>query len=292
MTIVATFDEGPGAGLGHRRRCEFIATALRARDFQVTLVPIGTTIDARVVLVDSYRERADDRRRFRSRAVVALDDLARDLDVALVVDPAPGASSAPHRRAGRVLAGSRFALVDPALGAEHVRSVEQEPSRLLVATGAADGEGTGAAIATAIAARYPALRVRLVVGPWGAPGAAGTDLVGVELVERPDGLATELAAADIVVTAGGVTLLEALCLGRPTVAIATAANQRSNVEGAAAAGAVLVADPCHAASTAARIIHSAALRTELSSAAVALVDGRGAERVGDAIHDLILRCAA
>ena len=61
--------------------------------------------------------------------------------------------------------------------------------------------------------------------------------------DAPDGLADELAAARIVVTAGGVTMLEACLLGRPVVALALADNQRQAVSGLEREGAVMVATP-------------------------------------------------
>ena len=61
---------------------------------------------------------------------------------------------------------------------------------------------------------------------------------GVVAVRAPDGLAAELAAASLVVTAGGVALLEACLLGRPIVALALAGNQRQAVYGLEREGAV------------------------------------------------------
>ena len=52
-----------------------------------------------------------------------------------------------------------------------------------------------------------------------------------------------MAAAGIVVTAGGVALLEACLLGRPIVALALAGNQRQAVVGLERDDAVMVATP-------------------------------------------------
>lgn len=296
MTVLLVFDEGPGRGLGHRRRCAVIAGALRDRGLDCVELPLGGSVDAPIVVVDSYVARADDRSRFRAGRVIALDDLARDLDVAVVIDPAPGASTAPHRRAGRVLAGAGYALVDPAVRAlravQHDRP-DREPTTLLVATGAADREGVGVAMAAALADSELGLAVRLVVGPWGARPAAGRCGRGdVEIVERLDGLAGELARADIVVTAAGVTLLEAMCLGRPTVAVATAVNQRGNLDGVLAAGAALGATPDRVVEAVARLVADPPLRRLLADTASALIDGRGADRVADVIAELAVQVAA
>lgn len=296
MTVLFVFDEGPGRGLGHRRRCAVIAAALRERGLECVELPLAGSVDAPIVVVDSYAVRADDRRRFRAGRVIALDDLARDLDVAVVVDPAPGASTAPHRRAGRVLAGAGYALVDPAVRALrdlHGDRPDREPKTVLVATGAADSTGVGVAMASALAGSDLGLDVRLVVGPWGARPGADTRAHGaVEIVERVDGLAPELVAADIVVTAAGVTLLEAMCLGRPTVAVATAPNQRGNLDGVLAAGAALGATPDRVVEAVARLVADRLLRGVLTRAATGLIDGRGSDRVADVIAELAVQVAA
>lgn len=297
MTVVFAFDEGPGAGLGHRRRCTVIAASLAARGLETALVPIppvpgsGLLFDAPAVVVDSYRLRADDRGRFHGGFVAALDDLARDLDVALVIDPAPGAQRAPHRKAGQVLAGSAYAIVDPALRSLGHRPASADVHAVLVATGAADADGVGARIAAAVAREHAALEVRLVVGPWGSRAVPE----GVVAIERPDGLATELATADVVVTAGGVAMLEAACLGRPIVALALAPNQRGNVDGIVQGGAGLLGDPARpqtVADAVGRLVNDVALRRELIEAGPRIIDGRGPDRVAGAIAELLVRVAA
>ena len=127
------------------------------------------------------------------------------------------------------------------------------------------------------------MNVRLVVGAWGR----GTDDPRVETLNVPGGLAAELAAADLVVTAGGVTMLEACCLGRPTVAFSIADNQSPALAGAAAAGAVLAADRTTAAAVAARLAADYEARVRLAISGRALVDGRGAARVATAIESIV-----
>ena len=300
VTVVFAFDEGPGAGLGHRRRCTVIAARLAERGLECVLAPLAPlasmpiadeVYDAPVVVVDSYLRRADDRGRFRGGFVAALDDMARDLDVALLIDPAPGAQRAPHRRAGRVLAGGAYAIVDPALRLLGHRPAAAEVRTVLVATGAADSDGIGARVAAVISGAHPQVTVRLVVGPWGSRSVPD----GVIAVERPDGLATELATADVVVTAGGVAMLEAACLGRPIVALALAPNQRGNVDGIVQGGAALCGDPERPSTVSdaiGRLVADGALRHALTEAGPRIVDGRGPDRVADAIAELLVRVAA
>ena len=121
--MLLAFDEGPGVGLGHRRRMEALAAELASRAHECTLLPLGSGTPGAhdVVMVDSYRMRADDGTFARADVVGAVDDLARDLAVDLVVDPSPGTVGAAHRRARRVLAGAAYALV-PAPGTDVIEA--------------------------------------------------------------------------------------------------------------------------------------------------------------------------
>jgi UDP-2,4-diacetamido-2,4,6-trideoxy-beta-L-altropyranose hydrolase len=268
-------DIGPGVGMGHKRRMEALAVALGAFGVTARVAAIAESNRAPLVFVDSYRWRADDGERFVGAYVAAVDELERGLDIDLVVDPTPGASPRGATSFRCLLAGSRFALVDPNLLTLEPRRVGKRVSTVLITTGATDTAGHGAAVAEAVSRLLPATTVQLVVGPW----SGGAVPPGIEIIERSDGLGSELAAADLVVTAGGVTMLEALCLGRPTIAIITAANQRRAVSGAARAGAVEQATIDEAPGVVERMVDDPGRRQALSAAARTLVDGRGAMRV-------------
>jgi UDP-2,4-diacetamido-2,4,6-trideoxy-beta-L-altropyranose hydrolase len=294
VTMYLVFDEGSGVGLGHRRRMEALGTELTSRGHDCVYVALDATstaaVAADVVVVDSYRIRADDARFARARVVSAVDDLARDLDVGLVVDPSPGAIGAAHRRAQRVLAGAAYALV-PELDADISETAVEGPvERVLVTVGAADTEGVGARLAGALAASTltaagHAPQIRLVIGPWGAPDVPE----GVVPVYAPDDLGRELASASVVVTAGGVTLLESCRIGRPTVALAVADNQRQAVYGLEHLDAVLVATPDSVVDAVRSLIADQDRRSALARAARAAIDGKGPARVADTIEQLVFR---
>jgi len=93
----------------------------------------------------------------------------------------------------------------------------------------------------------------------------------------------------VVVTAGGVTMLEACRLGRPVVALALAANQEQAVAGLACDGAVVLATATTVAAEVGALIRDRTRRFELATAASAAVDGKGATRVVDAIEQLTSR---
>jgi spore coat polysaccharide biosynthesis predicted glycosyltransferase SpsG len=282
LTLVHDF--GVGCGLGHRSRMRSLQSALAARGLaanlvEATLTGPPTTDD--VLVVDSYLTRADDSARYQARIVVAVDDLQRDLKVDLLVDPNPGGTTAGSR-AGRLLSGPEFALISP-LDHPSTDPPNGTRRRVLVTTGGGDTATTGLRIAADLAALRADVDVRVVVGA--APPIGET--AGVTLLHGLPSLGPELLVSDVVVTAGGVTLLESLHAGRPTVVVVLAENQRRAVEGAVAAGAALLTTPDKAASAAATLLDDAPRRAQLRDQASGYIDGRGAERVAEAIIDLL-----
>jgi len=97
-------------------------------------------------------------------------------------------------------------------------------------------------------------------------------------------MAQLMSEAGLAVGAGGTTLWERCCLGLPSIAFALAENQRDQVHQAAAQGAVLApAVPPDDAQALARQLTACLENPELLAAvsrrAMALVDGRGTERL-------------
>ena len=289
-------DEGPTAGLGHRTRMTALADALRRHGVGASRtaigpsgLPEGPAVDVDVVVVDSYEHRAD--AVVSGALVVAVDDLDRDLAVDLVVIPAGDAAEEGTdrraRRARRELRGLRYALMSapapqtPQPGANHGEGT------VLVSLGAADRSGLGAEIAERIADRYDGARVIHVPGPWSVPTSHPRVAVESDVTD----LGPHLDAATVVVSAGGVTMLESLLRGRPTVVVPTAANQSTAVESVRAADAAVVLRGAFRAGDAADavidLLAEPARRTELGRRAAGLIDGRGADRVAEAVLELL-----
>lgn len=280
--VCLLFDAGPGIGLGHRRRMESLATSLSELGVQPDLHQLPAAVDAHVevLVVDSYCTDPAHLARPVGARLVAVDDLGRDLDVDVLVDPNPGPYP-PRGRARRSLNGPAYALVDPALSTLETRPIGAGIERIVVATGATDTAGTGAGLAAAVATAFPGASVALAVGPWGATAVP----TGVEAIMSADGLSGWLRDADLVVTAAGVTLLEAMALRRPSVAVVTADNQRRSAVGASRAGATVLVDSGEAAAVVAALegLRSFEARERLSIAAAAYLDGRGSERVAEEV---------
>jgi spore coat polysaccharide biosynthesis predicted glycosyltransferase SpsG len=293
--IRLVFDAGPAAGLGHRRRMEALAGALTAAGATPVLSVlahdgVSAPVEADVVVVDSYLVRADDAR-IRARRTVAVDDLGRDLAVDLLVEPVPapvradvdGGDAREQPRAHRVLRGLEYALIDPECSSRPPAPLREEVDTVLVTTGAADAAGVGASVAAELREMLPTVAVRLVVGPW------SSSLVpeGVEPVRDLACLIDELAAAGLVVCSAGVTLLEALALGRPVVSFAVADNQRPYLDGLRRRGAIAASAPDDAARVAVDLAADTPRRRRLAAAGREAVDGLGATRVAQAVVALV-----
>jgi spore coat polysaccharide biosynthesis predicted glycosyltransferase SpsG len=103
-----------------------------------------------------------------------------------------------------------------------------------------------------------------------------------------------MARADLAVSAGGQTLYELARCGTPTIAFCAGPDQAHNVRALDLAGAVVDAGTAGSpgwldrlADAVRRVSADDALRTSLSRAGRRLIDGRGADRVRDAILRLL-----
>jgi spore coat polysaccharide biosynthesis predicted glycosyltransferase SpsG len=287
VTVTLVADAGPDAGLGHLRRVGALATALAEMDVDTRLVRLESgargPVDAEVAVVDSYHVRADDPAVIRAATVCAIDELGRDLAVALAVDPTPGAVAPPTARADRVLAGSAYALVDPAWSVPSVAATA-DPDRVLVTFGATAAADAALAVAADVISACPGTRVTVAIGPHHPDASAPC---GAELVTSVDGLDAQIRGAGIVVCAGGVTVLEACAAGRPVVAVVVAPNQAASAEALVALGAVEGATIDDAAAAVRALRADPARRDALATTARATIDGLGARRIAGAVVDLL-----
>ncbi|OGK89598.1 MAG: hypothetical protein A2X36_05105 [Elusimicrobia bacterium GWA2_69_24] len=252
-------------------------------------------LTAVALVVDSYRvsPRELEAARGRVRLTVRVDDAGRfPLAADIVVNAALGLAPPPPARGTRYLLGPRFALLGRVFAAGPARPAGRDVERVLVAFGGATPAALVARVAGAVRAALPRAALDVVVGPAGdgaeAVRAALGVLDGVTLRVAPESLRPLMLAADLAVSAGGVTALELAATATPTVAVCLAPNQRTNLDGLAATGALVVAgdadDPRLVDTVRAAVAALAAepeRRRRLGARGRALVDGLGAARVAD-----------
>jgi len=292
-------DAGPDDGLGHVSRGSAVAVALGSRGIETRCYahgrsaplerdgvawepwspesPLPSNVD--VTIVDSYRLDPETVVATAIPLVVFSDD-GEEHAAALVVSVAAPPSEDPSR-----LSGPRYAALRPEYWSLPPRDASGPLRRVLVTTGGGDPDGIGASIAQAVAARLPHVAVALVRGPH-APPPFSVD--GVELLEAPDSLLEQQLAADLVISGGGQTMLEAAACGTPCLTLVLAENQRGQAFRLESSGAVVVVDPPDIDRIVAAIRGlDASARQELSRRGQLAVDGEGARRIAHHVETLL-----
>ena len=280
--------EGPHAGLGHLSRSSAVAVALRGMEIEPLCLANGAgRTTERYGVVWNPVEQAPAAGE-EACGVLVLDSY--ELSPAQAV-----AAFAPRRlvvfgdhgespeKADLVLRGLEYACVGPEFWGAPPRDIDPEVRRVVVSTGRGATIGVGAGLAARLQFELPGAQVGLV-----APADPGLP-EGVEQLGTPDSLFAPLRSADLAVTAGGQTMLEATAVGTPCIAISLAENQRRQIEQLAAAGAVQAVDapePEQVATAAGELAHDIDARRSMSRAGQKAVDGRGAQRVAGEVRRL------
>ena len=288
-SVALVADSGASIGMGHTGRCIALGQAFVALGWRVVLVasepsarrfarangiPTARVLRGRwdLAILDTYRgprRAATTLHRIATR-VVAIDDLHqfRASDVDVIVRPSAG-----ERASRGVLAGAGFILLRREYWSSP-RSRRVGRRRVLVALGAYPSASDVARIRAALRSAHPAARVIAASGV--RRGQLGS-------------LARRLARADLAIVSGGQTMNESLAVGLPTIVVTTFANQRRQVNAAAAAGAIIPVGTPSSPLFSSRLERAVAralrpaVRRGLVRAARQLVDGRGALRLARAL---------
>lgn len=308
MNALIAVDFTLASGLGHVRRGLAIGTALMRLGWSVTLAntasdeitlggaagSIGTLsglgsgnpepgalrAEFDACVVDSYD--ASSELRSSLAPYFAIDDYYLPLPGAIaVLNPAPGADASRYQT-GEKLMGADYAPLghDVLIARESCGEPEFPPQRVYVWLGAAGTPELLEIVKSALAVSLPEAEV--VVPP--AQAGAVWPQAGPALTEsRFEGGAHYMAQADMVVCAGGVTALEAACVGRPGVALVLAENQKANVAGLASEGTLIEATSPTLERAIRDLTSDREQFLEISRRGRKLVDGRGAERAAEAV---------
>lgn len=264
---------------------ELIATARRTG--ATTFVTDLDQPAARDGLVALHR-----RLREHGRCVAIVAD-APPLDADVVVVPYVGATAPPGAGA-RYLTGPDYFVLRPQLAAlrERREGVREQADRVLVSLGGADPGGRTITVGQALVSLRRGLDIRIVLGP----SFSDSQLSDLEALAARHGLATVPGSAlaegliwcDLFITADGLSKYEAAALGTPTLVV-QAPETRTALSGlfATAGTAAYVAGvpPTRAqiAEAVEALLDDAAARAQMSTRGPALVDGRGAQRICDAL---------
>jgi UDP-2,4-diacetamido-2,4,6-trideoxy-beta-L-altropyranose hydrolase len=263
--------------------------------------------EADMVVVDHYKMGAAEETELRGlhRRIAVIDDLAdRRHDADVLIDPGFGRRREHYAELVRetclTLIGPGHALVRPEFAQARPRALSRRARhdpvrRVLVSFGLTDVGGVTGRVVAALAGKIGDARLDVALGP-GAPSlealaALAADDRRIHLHVDVQDMVALAAEADAALGAGGSSVWERACLGLPTATIVLADNQAEMIARLAQAGAALALDARTAdfeaalAQTWDSLIGDRELRWRLSERSSELCDGRGAERVADAILD-------
>lgn len=244
-------------------------------------------------VVDHYGLAAEWEQAIRNRVrhVLAIDDLLQRVHaVDLLLDQNMTAAVRAEPTlvdVGQTLFGPRFALLRPAFQTA-TASTGSMLERVLVNFGGVDASGETFKVLEALEA-FPMLHVDIIAGS----ANPAFDRLQQRTADHPrwylqrhaDDFAMLMATADLCIGAGGSSTWERAALGRVTLCVALAPNQRGNALVLADQGAHLYlgdAETLSAADYRAAVhtlMTSGGLRRSLSMRSKELVDGRGTARV-------------
>jgi spore coat polysaccharide biosynthesis predicted glycosyltransferase SpsG len=225
---------------------------------------------------------------------VSVHDCVQAHDADLVICGSIGVGEI--RGTGTVLNGPQFYLLDrrvrTALRKRWMRTTAR-PLRVLVALGGGQ-HVRRIAQRLVLAIRHAAPEASISVAAGFSPGRRPI-LRGARWLTARSGLTPALAASDVAIVAGGVTLYEACALGIPAVGLAVVAAQRRAIAAFAKRGAVINAGLIshaaidRAARAVATLLGDERRRRATALRARQLVDGLGAERAAQQIRTMLAR---
>lgn len=270
----------------------------RRRDFQETLrlVNLGHRLPGPAVIVtDSYRIDLPYQVALRRSGlfVVSIEDRTRRRFAAnVMVNPLIGKGQGKNHPP--LLCGPPYALLREEFlqRPKPPRAIRRQPRLILVTLGGGATWAQGRRIVRAIARLESPPQTVVVLGGAahgnGHRGSVEDRVVGgyrCQVQVKVQGMARLVRRADIGISGGGVSCLEMVAMGLPTIAVVMADNQVQAVEVLAGAGVAVSAGPFgqlrekDLADLLAGLMADVARRRAMSTRGQALIDARGADRV-------------
>jgi UDP-2,4-diacetamido-2,4,6-trideoxy-beta-L-altropyranose hydrolase len=321
MKAVIVAEGSSSSGFGHVRRCLSLADVLAARgvavafsvwgDMRVSdlIRPEGYEVRASsegavspgsvetmrpdVIVADSYSLTSRHLEALRGIApLVVIDDLAdRFFPADIVVNSSPHAPGLKYRAlpGTRFLLGPEYAILWSEFAEFPTRRIEGKVRRILVTMGGGDPLNLTPRAVRAIRSVLGDVQIDAVIGPFFEKGR-GLPVEEATLHIAPKSLCGLMAGTDLAVTGGGQTTYELAATGTPAVVMAVADNQVPQVTAWESLGVLQYVGDARIPSTLEKMgtgVHRLAsdqeVRKAMSERGRKAVDGRGAERVADAV---------
>lgn len=257
----------------------------------------------RGLIFDGYELcKQDGLRAMGAGCVVHLDDGTAPFPAHCKINPA----SSPRLGelcSQRLLVGLEYALLDHSFVAAHERArvdtkINIKKGRhLLVSMGARDSKNVTATVLDACRDLDCLDGVRVILGAHAdhldAVEKQVAEIDRASLIVDCQDMIAEYERADLALGAGGVSLLERLCCGLPSLIIAQSDNQQGNVKTAMEAGAIAFLGeaeqlkPSDIRTRVETLARSETVLAEMRAAGLNLVDGRGAARAGASLKNVL-----
>jgi UDP-2,4-diacetamido-2,4,6-trideoxy-beta-L-altropyranose hydrolase len=273
-------------------------------DDRARLRAVAAAHPGAIVVLDGYGFTAPYHHMVRTAGhpLLVLDDHAHlaGYDVDWILNQNTIASPALYH--GRVanaslLLGPSFALLRGEFAAyrDWLRSPRSDAHKLLVTLGGSDPDNVTRDVVLAVATvSGPDTVVRVVAGHSNAHAAGLKELCArqrfsCEVLQGVDDMPAQMIWADLAISAAGSTIWELAYMQLPALLITTADNQGTNAAGLQARSVARdVGRPdgqlgARLAASLRELAHAGGRLTDMATAGRALVDGRGAERVVDAL---------
>jgi UDP-2,4-diacetamido-2,4,6-trideoxy-beta-L-altropyranose hydrolase len=285
-------------------------TTSQAKDAELTLATLGAS-NWDWLMVDHYAldQRFETPLRKVCKHVMVIDDLAdrvHDCDVLLDQNFYQNKDQRYLGKVpahGRLLLGPSFALLRPAFKEmrHQVKARTGKVKTLLVFFGGVDADNLTGQVLDVLISLNLAVQVNVVIGQL-HPQKEKIEQIcfqhGYACHVQTSQMAKLMAVADLAIGAGGTTVWERCALGLPSVCIATAENQQQQLHDLQSAGLIVgptsQEDPMKFLSSYLNGMSAESKSLQAQSERVmALVDGRGAERVATVpmAHAMQLRLA-
>jgi UDP-2,4-diacetamido-2,4,6-trideoxy-beta-L-altropyranose hydrolase len=266
-----------------------------ASDDARNLVAHGSQIDAEWIVIDGDRFSCDFLE-FVCNAgfrVLLIDDFANrpSFPANIIVNPNLGANLEKYRRCDsgtQFLTGARYALLRREFQRHFNRRVREQGQGALIAMGGSDPENMASRIVAALS-NCSDLQITVVAGSAYADKDQLSRTPNVRLVFDAQEMADLMMESDIAITAAGGTLWELLCTGCAVLSFSRDAGGADILECLAKYGALINLgnmadfDPATLRSAVRDLASSVSERKRMAEKGQALVDGRGAKRVVEAL---------
>ena len=269
------------------------ADFFRDHDFDVIFgggLPVpksGTIIDRYELSVNELQALSE-----QSPLMVLFDDLNAHPDWAhVLVNGAPGAiDETSSAQVG--LIGNTYSVVNPRFCRTEAYVVAKDVSRIIVTFGMVDSKNaTCKTIEILSQLSMQKIQIFVVMSRSAKHYEQVVEMVSLlanaELVVDCDDMSVLMLGSDLVIGGGGVSLLERMALGVPSITVCLADNQVANVRGSASMGGTLFAgvigslDGAKLASQVERLMADDKGRQMMSNKARLIIDGDGAKRIAD-----------